>query len=54
MFWGCFSYNKKGPCHIWEDETPKEKKAAEVWLKEKNTILEPFCKIEWELENSMR
>ena len=54
MFWGCFSYDKKGPCHVWEDETPKEKKAAEAWLEEKNAILEPICKGEWELENSMR
>jgi hypothetical protein len=54
MFWGCFFYNKKGPCHVWEDETPKEKKTAEAWLEEKNTILEPICKAEWELENSMR
>lgn len=21
MFWGCFSYDKKGPCHIWKPET---------------------------------
>jgi transposase len=21
MFWGCFSYDKKGPCHIWSPET---------------------------------
>ena len=26
MFWGCFSYNKKGPFHIWRNETAKEKK----------------------------
>jgi transposase len=23
MFWGCFSYDKKGPCHIWKSETAK-------------------------------
>jgi hypothetical protein len=44
MFWGCFSYDKKEPCYTWEDETPKEKKTAEVWLKEKNTILDPFAR----------
>ena len=26
MFWGCFSYDKKGSCHIWKTETKKEKK----------------------------
>jgi len=28
MFWGCFSYNKKGPCHVWRPETAKQKKDA--------------------------
>ena len=28
MFWGCFSYNKQGPCFIWEDETTAKKEAA--------------------------
>jgi transposase len=54
MFWGCFSYDKKGPCHIWEEETTKEKKEADIWLKEQNKILEPICKAEWELNTQMR
>jgi len=54
MFWGCFSYDKKGPCHIWEDETAMEKRQSERWLQEQNQILEPICKAEWELENGMR
>ena len=28
MFWGCFSYDKKGPCHIWQPETAVERKKA--------------------------
>src|SRR5215471_5128591 len=28
MFWGCFSYDKKGPCHIWKKETAAEKKVT--------------------------
>jgi transposase len=54
MFWGCFSYDKKGPCYIWENETPKEKKESVRWLEEQNKVLEPICKFEWELEMSMR
>jgi hypothetical protein len=54
MFWGCFSYDKKGPCHIWEDETPGEKKEAEAWIKEQNKVLEPLCKLEWKLETGVR
>ena len=33
MFWGCFSYDKKGPFHIWKAESTKEKKAAKEELK---------------------
>jgi hypothetical protein len=54
MFWGCFSYNKKGPCYIWEDKTPKEKKESEVWLEQQNKILEPICKAEWEIQTAIR
>ena len=36
MFWGCFSYDKKGPFHIWKAETTAQKKAAEAELKAKN------------------
>ena len=46
MFWGCFSYDKKGPCYIWEEETKKQKKEAEDWIEAQNKILEPICKIE--------
>jgi hypothetical protein len=28
MFWGCFSYDKKRPFHIWKAETAAQKKAA--------------------------
>jgi transposase len=54
MFWGCFSYDKKGPYHIWKEETKAEKKQADIWLAEQNQILEPECKLNWELEIGMR
>ena len=38
MFWGCFSYDKKGPCFIWEDETTTEKEAAKKDLKARNDV----------------
>ena len=41
MFWGCFSYDKKGPCHIWQRETTKDKKAADVEIEKLNAELEP-------------
>jgi transposase len=54
MFWGCFSYDKKGPCHVWEDETKAERAQADKWLEDKNKALEPVCKADWELETAMR
>jgi len=40
MFWGCFSYNRKGPCHCWAPETKAEKEQAlkdhMEWIEELN------------------
>jgi hypothetical protein len=49
MFWGCFSYDQKGPCHIWQPETAAEKRQAEKKIAEFNKILEPIARTEWEL-----
>lgn len=54
MFWGCFTYDVTGPCHIWKPETIPEKKAATVYLDALNTELEPHKKLDWELENGLR
>lgn len=48
MFWGCFSYDHKGPMHCWKPETPKQKKEAEEELAELNEVLEPYVKADWE------
>jgi hypothetical protein len=53
MFWGCFTYDKKGPCHIWEPETAQEKKQAGKDIEEWNTLLESELRDEWELNTPM-
>ncbi|KAJ9220690.1 hypothetical protein DTO027B5_2217 [Paecilomyces variotii] len=53
MFWGCFSWDKKGPCHIWKPETAQEKKNAEKELEILNREREALCRQEWELLNPM-
>jgi hypothetical protein len=53
MFWGCFSYDKKGPYHIWKSETAAQKKAAEITIATLNTEREPELKEEWELNTAM-
>ena len=54
MFWGCFSYDKKGPCHIWKNETAAEKRECAADLAKINAALEPEAKMQWELETAMR
>ncbi len=54
MFWGCFTYDRKGPCHIWEPETAQEKKAAEEELTLLNKLREPEYRQRWELENGIQ
>jgi hypothetical protein len=46
MFWDCFSYDKKGPCHIWRPETAQEKKQAEKVIEKVNKELEPTLRAE--------
>ena len=54
MFWGCFSWDKKGPCHIWETETTQEKTAAQKELDRINKENEPRYRQEWELSTGVR
>lgn len=54
MFWGCFTYDKKGPYHIWEPETARDREMAEKELIIANREREPLCKEEWELTIPMQ
>ena len=53
MFWGCFSYDRKGPCHIWKKETEAEKKAAKKDLQKINDAIEPELRQAWALTTGM-
>jgi hypothetical protein len=53
MFWGCFLYDKKGPCYIWKSETVQEKRAAKKEIDKLNKEMEPVLKAEWELNHRM-
>jgi hypothetical protein len=50
MFWGSFSYNKKGPCHVWEKETPQEKRERKADLDARNSLIEKANRQKWEKE----
>lgn len=53
MWWSCFSYDEKGPYHIWVPETPAEKKAADTEIERRNAAAEPELQAEWELNTMM-
>jgi hypothetical protein len=36
MFWGCFIYDYKGPCHIYYPKTMEQKAANEARMDELN------------------
>jgi transposase len=54
MFWGSFSYDRKGPCHIYEPESAAAKKKAEQELEIANRERFESAKSEWELNNSFQ
>lgn len=54
MFWGCFSYDWKGPIHIWKAETAAEKEKARREIDTLNKILEPYARQKWERETTER
>ena len=51
---GCFSYDSKGPCHIWDTETVAQKKVADAELSRLNEKIEPEYQGQWEVTNGMR
>jgi hypothetical protein len=53
MWWSAFSYDKKGPFHIWEDETKEEKEACLKDLAARNAARYENDKNMWELENGI-
>jgi len=53
MFWGCFSYDKKGLCHCWLPETKQEKEQVEKEIERMNGELEPIFRNAWELKSKM-
>ncbi len=54
MFWGCFTYDQKGPCHVWKKETTAEKRKAQRGKDEYNNAHEAAAKEEWELETCIK
>ena len=54
MFWGAFSYNKKGPYYCWALETAQERAASKKAIKKINKELKPVMREQQELNNGMQ
>jgi transposase len=54
MFWGAFSYDHKGPCHIYKTETTTQRAASLKTIAEMNIQREPYCRERWELKNAKK
>ena len=54
MWWSCFSYDRKGPYHIWETQTATEKATMEEDLAQRNKDCFEKHKREWELADGMQ
>ncbi|KAH9205215.1 hypothetical protein DL95DRAFT_233002, partial [Leptodontidium sp. 2 PMI_412] len=54
MFWGAFSYDKKGPCHIWKSETAAEARAGVIDINARNAAREATDKAVWEAKELKR
>jgi hypothetical protein len=53
MWWSYFSWDYKGPYHIWEKETVTKRKAMQVDLEHLNNARFELDKSKWELEYTM-
>jgi len=48
MFWGCFSYDFKGPCHVYYPETANEKIKYEKMMDDHNAAQMDAIQEEWD------
>ena len=54
MFWRCFTYDFKGPCHIWQAETKTAEQEATKDVDLMNAAIEQEARETWELNNATR
>ena len=49
MFWGCFTYDYKGPCHVYYPKTAKQKEHYKQQINELNkNEVEAKCRLAFE------
>lgn len=50
MFWACFTYDHKGPCHIYYPETLEQIAENEERMEQINTEILEECRAEFEAQ----
>lgn len=50
MFWGCFTYDFKGPCHIYPTPKAEETRKSQELLAKWNQAIEPEMRAKWQAE----
>ena len=53
MFWGCFSWDSKGPYYIWRAQSVAERKKNNLELAELNEKLKANTKVERKLSSDL-
>ena len=48
MFWNCFSYDFKGPCHVYHPETTDEKTKYKKMMDDHNAAQMSAIQEEWD------
>jgi hypothetical protein len=54
MFWECFSYDKKGPYHIWKAKSAQAKKEATKAIDQWNAENKARLREEWQVKTDLR
>src|SRR5262249_49084592 len=53
MFWGVFTADHLGPCHIWETETKEDTALYKSYIDDWNSKNKARLHLEWELEKGL-
>lgn len=54
MFWGCFSFDFKGPCHVYVKESATEKREYTAIIKAHNDTQIPIIRAQWRAKEALK
>jgi hypothetical protein len=54
MFWGCFSYDFKGPCHVYLKETAAQTQHYQKIIDDHNALQLPIILMQWRAKEALK